>query len=67
MSGGRNDLRFTAVDLLMAIQVRQCKVRVAVCPSLGTRHDVVFVEFLLIEEGLPTHLTDITLVLGDFL
>src|SRR5438552_80443 len=63
MSGRRNGLRFTAVDLLMAIQVRQFEVRVAVFSPVGTGHDVVFVKLFLVEEGLPAHPTHVVLLL----
>src|SRR5581483_8462704 len=53
--GGTDNLCVAAMNLLMAIQVRQFKIGVAVRASACLRLDVVFVEFLPVEESLPAH------------
>ena len=55
MSGGRNDLRFTAVDLLVAIQVRQFKVRQTAVEKLEFLSDVPgLIPFTMLLDEAPS-------------
>ena len=64
MQGVADGLRFPAMELLMAIQMREFEIGVAVRPTCAPWHAMVLVEFLAIEEALPAHLTDILLAFG---
>jgi hypothetical protein len=67
MSRVTDGFGFPAVDLLMAIEVRQGEVGVAVPSSLCPWFKMMGLDLFVIEEGLPTHSADIALILGDLL
>ena len=52
------------MDVLMAEQVNQCKVVIAIFASFGSRQHMVNLEFFVIEECFPTFWTSAFLSLG---